>query len=313
VFSLNLRRSAVPYVLFIGLLFGSSLVVSRFSVGQFDPRAYTSLRLAIAASLHLAAYLFIGSRAWPRSFYLWKHAAVLGVIGTAIPMTSVILGLQYQSSGVTSLLLTLNPAVTIILAEIFLQDENLTRMKVVGVLVAFAGAGLLLMRGETGLASFAQADWRGYAWTGVGILSSAVGSIYAKRSLGDADGFDVASVRMFSAALAVNLVTFATVGYDLSRVVNSGYAALAYATFSTFFGFIVSFRIIQRFGATVSSQTSYIIPIVATTCGALFLGERVTWPMVAGMAVIFLGLGLLNWKGGAERLRGFYGIRRYPG
>ena len=78
-------------------------------------------------------------------------------------------------------------------------------------------------------------------------------------------------------------------------------------------GFIVSFRIIQRFGATVSSQTSYIIPIVATTCGALFLGERVTWPMVAGMAVIFLGLGLLNWKGGAERLRGFYGIRRYPG
>jgi len=310
---LNLRHSAVPYVLFIGLLFGSSLVVSRFSVGQFDPRVYTSLRLAIAAGLHLAAYLFIGSRAWPRSLYLWKHAAVLGIIGTAIPMTSVILGLQYQSSGVTSLLLTLNPAITVVLAEIFLQDENLTRMKVVGVLIAFLGAGLLLLRGETGLASFAQADWRGYAWTGLGILSSAVGGVYAKRFLGEADGFDVASVRMFSAAIAINLIVIFTVGYDLSRVVNSGYVALAYATFSTFFGFIISFRIIQRFGATVSSQTSYIIPIVAATCGALFLGEIVTWPMVAGMAVIFLGLALLNWKGGAERLRGFYGIRRYPG
>lgn len=310
---MNLRRSAAPYVLFIGLLFGSSLVVSRFSVGQFDPRVYTSLRLAIAALLHLSAYLFIGARAWPRSLYLWKHAAILGVIGTAIPMTSVILGLQYQSSGVTSLLLTLNPAVTIILAEIFLQDENLSRQKVLGVLVAFAGAGLLLVRGETGLSSFAQADWRGYAWTGVGILASAAGSVYAKRFLGNADGFDVASVRMFAAAVAVNLVTIVTVGYDLSRVVNSGYVALAYATFSTFFGFIVSFRIIQRFGATVSSQTSYIIPIVATTCGALFLGERVSWLMVAGMGVIFLGLGLLNWKGGTERLRGLYGIRRYPG
>ncbi|MFZ1752495.1 MAG: DMT family transporter [Caldilineaceae bacterium] len=310
---MNLRGSAVPYVLFIGLLFGSSLVVSRFSVGQFDPRVYTSLRLLIAASLHLTAYLFIGSRVWPRSLYLWKHAAVLGVIGTAIPMTSVILGLQYQSSGVTSLLLTLNPAVTVILAELFPQDENLTRMKVVGVGVAFAGAGLLLVRGETGLASFAQADWRGYAWTGLGIFSSAVGSVYAKRFLGKEDGFDVASVRMFSAALTVNLVTIATVGYDLSRVVNSGYVALAYATFSTFFGFIVSFRIIQRFGATVSSQTSYIIPIVAATCGSLFLSERVTWLMIGGMVVIFLGLALLNWKGGADRLRGFYGIRRYPG
>lgn len=310
---MNLRNSAAPYVLFLGLLFGSSLVVSRFSVGQFDPRVYTSLRLAIAAALHLAAYLFIGARAWPRSLHLWKHAAVLGVIGTAIPMTSVILGLQYQSSGVTSLLLTLNPAITVVLAEIFLQDENLTRMKVTGVLIAFAGAGLLLVRGETGLASFAQADWRGYAWTGVGILSSAAGGVYAKRFLGSADGFDVASVRMFAAAIAVNLVTFATVGYDLSRVMTSGHLALAYATFATFFGFIVSFYIIQRFGATVSSQTAYIIPIVAATCGALFLDETVTWLMIAGMAIIFLGLGLLNWKGGAERLRGFYGIRRYPG
>jgi drug/metabolite transporter (DMT)-like permease len=158
---LNLRGSAIPYVLLLGLLFGSSLVVSRFSVGQFDPRVYTSLRLLIAASLHLAAYAVVGSRTWPRSLYLWKHAIVLGIIGTAIPMTSVILGLQYQSSGVTSLLLTLNPAITIVLAEIFLQDENLNRMKVLGVIIAFAGAGLLLLRGETGLASFVQADWRG--------------------------------------------------------------------------------------------------------------------------------------------------------
>jgi len=310
---LNLRRSAVPYVLLIGLLFGSSLVVSRFSVGQFDPRVYTSLRLLIAASLHLATYLVSGSRPWPRSLYLWKHAAVLGVIGSAVPMTTIIWGLQYQSSGVTSLLLTLNPAITVVLAEFFLHDESLSRSKAAGVIIAFAGAGLLLVRGETGLTAFAQADWRGYAWTGVGILSSSVSGVYAKRYLGRADGFDVASVRMFTAALAVNLLTITTAGYDLSRVVSSGYLALAYATFVTFFGFIVSFRIIQRFGATVSSQTSYIIPIVAATLGSFFLDETVTWLMVAGMGVIFLGLALLNWKGGTERLRGFYGIRRYPG
>jgi drug/metabolite transporter (DMT)-like permease len=75
--------------------------------------------------------------------------------------------------------------------------------------------------------------------------------------LGNADGFDVASVRMFSAALVINLITLFTVGYDLSRVVSSGYLALSYATFVTFFGFILSFYMIQRFGATVSSQTSY--------------------------------------------------------
>ncbi len=33
-------RHALPCVLLLGMVFGSRLVVSRFSVGQFDPRTY---------------------------------------------------------------------------------------------------------------------------------------------------------------------------------------------------------------------------------------------------------------------------------
>ncbi|MCB0117127.1 MAG: DMT family transporter [Caldilineaceae bacterium] len=289
-------RHSLPFVLLLGTIFGSSLVVSRFSVGQYDPRTYIALRLTIAAVLHLVAYLFTARRL-PRGRSLWIHAAVLGIIGSAMPMTAVISSLQYQSSGVTSLLMTLNPVVTLILAQIFLQDESMTWGKSFGVMVAFSGAILLFVQGETGLAGFTQADWRGYMWSGAGVVASASGSIYARRFLRHGDSFDVASIRMFSASLVMVAVAWSTVGFDLSRVDIRGVGALVYASvLGTFVAFLLSFYIIKRFGATASSQTSYVMPVASTVLGSLLLGEQVTANMLAGMALIFSGLALLNWR-----------------
>ena len=287
--------SANLHVLLLGVLFGSSLVVSRFSVGQFLPREYVALRLAIAALLHLSAYLLWSRRPWPRDLSLWLRAGLLGVVGSALPMTAIVSSLQYQSSGVSGLLLTLNPVVVVLLAQFFLEDEPLTWNRLLGALVAFGGAGLLLMRGESGLAEFARADWRGYAWIGVGVTASASSSVYARRFLRHDDSFDVATIRMVVAGLITLGVVGANGGFHLARVGPSGVAALAYGSvIGAFLAFLVSLRIVQRFGATPLAQVSYVIPVMSTILGALFLGEQVTGIMLVGMGVIFAGIALLN-------------------
>lgn len=295
---------AIPYVLLLGFLFGSSLVVSRFSVGQYAPLTYISLRLLLAALGHLAIYGLMRPRRWPTEPRLWLLAGGLGVLGSAIPMTAIVSSLQYQSSGVTSLLLTLNPVATVLMAQLFLQDEPLTVRKLAGAVIAFGGAGVLLLRGESGLAQFAQADWRGYAWVGVGVLASASGSVYARRFLRHANAWDVASIRMMAAALVMLPITGWTVGYDLSRVNWQGYAALGYAALvGTFLAMWLSFTIVKRFGATPASQTSYVMPVVSTLLGAALLGEQITHGMILGMGVIFAGLSLLNSRGPTGRGR----------
>ena len=122
-----MRPKAIPYVVLLGFLWGSTLVVSRFSVGQYDPRTYISLRLLIAASAHLIVYAISGwiiaERPWPRKARLWGRASIFGIFGTAVSMTCIVSSLQYQSSGVTALLLTLGPVVTVVLAQFFLPDE----------------------------------------------------------------------------------------------------------------------------------------------------------------------------------------------
>ena len=150
---------AVPYVILLGFLFGSTLIASRFSVGQFQPTTYIGLRMLLASLGHVAFYaVSYRQRVWPKDRRLWRHAALLGIFGTAVPMTSIVTSLQYQSAGLTAVLLTTGPAITVLLAHFFLADESLTWRKSTGIALALGGALLLTLRGESGLPDVSQAS-----------------------------------------------------------------------------------------------------------------------------------------------------------
>jgi drug/metabolite transporter (DMT)-like permease len=286
---------SLPYIVFLGFLFGSTLIASRFSVGQFSPTTYIWLRLALASLGHLAVYALLTRRKWPRDRQLWQRAAFLGVAGTAIPMTGIVSSLVYQSSGVTSMLLTSGPAFTVLMAHFTLGDERLTVRKSAGVALALSGALLLAILGESGLPDVARASPLGYGLVLGAMVFASAGTIYARKYLQPYDAFDVASIRMFAAALAVMPLSLLFVGFDLGEVNTNGFLALGWAAVvGTFAGQLLAFYIIQRFGATPSALTAYVIPIIASIGGALVLDEAITPGMLAAMVLIVLGISLLN-------------------
>ena len=243
------------------------------------------------ASLGYSAFYLLGRRRWPREKRLWGHATVLGVFGTAAPMLGIVGSLQYQSSGVTAILITLGPALTVLMAHVFLPDETLTRRKTLGVLLAFGGGLLLAIRGETGLPGVGQASPIGYGLViGAMVCGSGV-TIYARRFMQNLDEFDVASVRMFSATVVVLPATVLALGLDLSRVDVAGVLVLGYAAFAgTFLTMLLSFVVVRRFGATASAMVSYVVPVFSSLGGMLLLDERITLTMIVGMVLIGLGL-----------------------
>lgn len=286
---------AFPYIILLAFLFGSTLVVSRFSVGQFQPTTYVSLRLVLASLGHITIYLLSRQRKWPTSPRVWGHAAVLGIFATAVPMTAIVTSLQYQSSGITAVLITTSPAITVLLAHFFLADEPLTRQKGVGVILALGGALLLALLGESGLPDVSRANPLGYILVMGAMICASAATIYARKYMQDLDTVEVASVRMWVAALVVTPLSLLLVGFDLSQVTGRGYSALLYAALiGTFSGMMLAFYNIKRFGATASAITAYIIPVVATLGGILFLGETITITMMIGMGLIIAGIALLN-------------------
>lgn len=271
------------------------MVVSRFSLGQFDPTTYIGIRMIISSVMALLVYAIATGRRLPRDFEVWKRASLLGVFGTAVPMVCVISALQYQSSGVTSLLLATGPALTVCLAHFILPDELLNRRKAFGVTLALGGALLLAISGEDGLPEASASASTGYLLVLVAMVFSAVMIIYARKYLRGYDAYDVGSIRIFTTALAVTPFSLLTVGFDVSAVDGAGVLALIYsAVVGTFLGLLLSFYNIKRFGATPAVMTTYIIPIVAGIGGVLFLGEEITGTMLVGMVIIVGGIALLQ-------------------
>jgi drug/metabolite transporter (DMT)-like permease len=268
-------------------------------VEQLHPTTFIGLRMVLAGLGHLAAYTLFnnGRRHWPRDPYLWKHAAILGVFGTAVPMVTIVSSLQYLSAGLAGVMLTAGPAITVLVAHFALADEPLTLNKMAGIALALGGATLLALRGESGLPDVSQANPLGFGLILLALVAGGGMTVYARKYMRNFDAFDVASIRMGVAALTVMPLSLLFVGFDLSRVTAQGYFALGYAALvGTFSGMLLSFYNIKRFGATAGAMSEYVIPIVAASGGVLILGEHVTLGMLTGMVLIAGGITLINQR-----------------
>lgn len=292
---------ALPYISLLATFWGTTLVVSRFSLGQFESLTYVALRILVAALAYVVILIARGKRQFPRGREYWQHGAMLGVFSTAVPMTCIVLSLQYQSSGVTGLILTLGPAITVLLAHFLLPDEKLNRRKAAGIALALSGGALLILLGENGLPNVSETNPLGYLFVLIALCSGSIMIIYTRKYMRNLGSTRVSSVRMWVAALILIPLANYFAGFDLSQANSGGFVAVLYAgLIGTFAGMLLDFHNIKRFGATASAMVSVLIPIVAIITGALFLGEAITPGMIMAMVLIIGGVVIVNFGGDPE-------------
>ena len=89
-------------------------------------------------------------------------------------------------------------------------------------------------------------------------------------------------------------------------------ALLALAVFGTSLGYFIYFRLLARAGPTNLLLVTLLVPVGATVTGAVFLEEAVTPAALGGMALIFLGLAVIDGRplAWARRLKRDRGLSR---
>ena len=298
-----MHTKALPYVVLLSLFWGTNAVASRFGVGQFDPFLFILLRLAIA-TLFFVPTLMWQQGGFPTDRSLLKKAALSGLIGVAIPFPTFIYSLQYQSTGIATLYVTLFPVMVAIGAHFFLPDEKMTRYKFVGVILALCGTLFLAVRGESGLADVGRASPLGFILVTTGLLFETINTMFVRRKMKKTDPMQVTAIRLLTASIVLFFVTFAVGDFSLAAVNTAGYLSLAYAALiGALGGQFMAFYIQNRFSATAFSLTSFLVPVVATVFGALLLDEILTWAMGVGVLFIGSGLYLINYMKAADRTK----------
>lgn len=140
-------------LLFCVTLWGSNFVFGSMLVKEFPPLFLADVRL-VFTSLFLLSYAWITKKfvkIKPRELGL---LILLGLIGTLANQTAYFNGLLTTDATTASLILSMSPIVTAILASLFLKEQFTRRMKIGSVLalmgtfcVVGVGAGLSISKG----------------------------------------------------------------------------------------------------------------------------------------------------------------------
>ncbi len=280
-------------LLFLSLIWGGSFFLTGIAVRGLEPLTLVAVRISVAAVVLWAVVLARGSRI-PRAPRIWGAFLVMGALNNAVPFFLIAWGQQSIPSGLASILNATTPLFTVLIGAAFLADERASARKFAGVLMGLAGVavkmGLDTFAGQ-GHALLPQLAVLGAA------LSYAFAGAYGRRFR--RMGLDpiLAAAGMVSGAWVI-ITPSALLLEGVPQGVAAPYwlAAITIGIFGTGLAYIIYFNILARAGATSISLVTFLVPVSAILLGWLFLDEILGPAHAIGMAMIALGLMLIDGR-----------------
>jgi len=288
-----MRQRDLVDLLLLAMLWGGSFLFMRIAAPDFGPVAMVETRVAVAALVLFAIVLRQGGT---RELGVnWRALTVVGAFNSAIPFTLFGYAILSISAGFGAILNATSPLFGAVLAYVWLR-ERLPWLRVVGLMVGFAGVALLVWGKPS---SQVSGDGWAIAAALCGGLSYGIAPNFIRRNLSRVPPLVIAAGSQIAAALL--LLPIAVVLWPQHNPSAGAWAAaIVLGIASTGLAYILYFRLIRNIGPTRAIAVTFLVPAFGMLWGALFLGETVTASMLAGCAVILFGTALATGVIGAR-------------
>lgn len=298
------RSSRIDWLLFVllGFFWGSSYLFIKIGVDEgLPPFTLVTLRLFIGFLL-LATVVTIAREPLPRDLRTYGHLVVMGAVNIVIPFSLITWAELTVDSALAAILTAPVPLGVIIIAAIFLRDEQITINRLVGLAVGFVGVAILVGFDP---ASVAAGDLAGEIALLGATLSYACGAVYSRRNI---RGLRPMIPAIFQVSFALIMVAVLALVFErptevIPRMSLEALFAVAWlGLFGSGLAYLVFFRLLGRWGATRTSMVAYLLPVFGIALGALVLNEPVDLRLIVGTALVIGGVALVNSKYGAKPL-----------
>lgn len=276
-------------LLALAVLWGSAFLLNEIVLAALPPTVLVASRVLIAAAL-VYGYLRLTGDTLPAPGRKWWPMIVLALFGNLLPFQLVAWAQQHIDSSLAGVLMAVMPLFVLTLAHYFVPGARLTLYRAGGFVLGFAGVVTIIGpdfgRGFDGNLAL----WGAIAALGAA-LSYSISAIYARR-LGAGD-----PVRRSAGTLIVaSLLSLPAAAVDVPAATTPGLGAivalLVLGLLTTGLATLLYFRLVQGPGPTFISLVNYLVPAWAVVAGAVFLDEALSLTMIAGLALILLGIAL---------------------
>ena len=281
-------------VLLAILFWGISFVATRAVVQQISPITLIFMRAALG-SLLLVGILTARGRAWipPRS--AWPPLLLMGFIGVALHGLLQAYALQLTSAVNSGWLIGLTPIWSAILAAIHLRERFPPR-KLLGLFVGFAGAVLVVTRGQIAGGVLALPSTRGDLMILASTVNWAVYSVVGRPTLKR-----LGSLVSTTCALVVGwaLLTipfvFSRAWGDFARLDGIGWLSVLFlGVFCSGLGYLWWYSALEKIETSRVAAFLYLEPLVTLAAAVVLLGETVGAMTIVGGLLLIGGVALVE-------------------
>ncbi|MBW2514704.1 MAG: DMT family transporter [Deltaproteobacteria bacterium] len=296
-------------LLLTAIFWGGTFIAGRALSDHVAPFSAAFLRFVIASIPLLILTYRMEGRFPPIQKEKLFYLLLLGLTGVFSYNVFFFKGLRLIHAGRASLIIANNP-IFIAMASFFLFKEKLNAVKIVGILVSVTGAMIAISRGNL-QGMLTESFGFGDLFIFLAVLSWVTYSLIGKRVMQDVSAIEAVTyasvtgaVMLFPAALAEGMPT------DIFNYTLSNWFSLLYlGIFGTVLGFVWYYEGIKKIGPSKASLFINFVPISAIVLAFLFLDEPITLSLLAGAAMVSLGVYLTN-TGSLFQLRSFVSAQK---
>ncbi|MFO0994492.1 MAG: DMT family transporter [Hyphomicrobiales bacterium] len=276
-------------LLFTMIVWGVGPVFIRTVALDLGPDNALVIRYVIVSIVYLSGLLILGG--WRIAPGDWPRLLVVSWVGMLGYNLGSTFGFQHVPAGIGGLIIGTQPLLIALLAALIAR-ERLTPATILGLIVAFIGTGMLfwndLMTATEGsplLKGGFLIFMSGVAWAVYVVLAKPLIQTYGAYPV-SAISIALATLPMLLMASSDTIETVRTMAWrDWANMFYLAVISTLIATITWNFG-------ASRLPSAAAAAFLYLVPVIAVVAGALMLDEPISLNILAGGALILLGVAI---------------------
>lgn len=273
------------------------------AINRIGSLSVNFLRLLISLLLLIPTILIFNI--WETiSLRQWILLMMSGIIGLSVGDALFFKSLEYLSPRIGTLVTSLSPAISAIMAYFFLT-ERISFINVTGMIIALSGVMIVVLKKEenTGNAKNSHELNKGLMYAFLYTLGQGGGIILARFAYdeGRVNSITATAIRIFPAALVllpfflikVKSVKPKVVFQNDKKIFNNVFIA---TVLSAYIGMVLMLVSVTQTSIAVASTIMGTVPIIQLIISKYYFKERLTFRSYAGAFINVAGIFILFWK-----------------
>lgn len=285
--------AAIAVAIFINALWGGNPIAVKIGLEAFPPFWSAFLRFSIGALCIAGWAAATGVRLWP-FVHEWKDLMWLSALfGVQIAIMNI--GIDMSNGATSAVLISMFPLFAAGLSHFFVPGDRLTVLKMLGLVAAFSGAIVIVLRGD--LDALATGVNAGDLIVLLSAFLLACRLVLTANLLRRMETARVVFWQMVIALPAFFAIAGAWETVVLEEVTWAATMGLLYqGIVIAGFGFVVNALLYRRYDPSVIVGFGFVSPVTGVLLGVWLLGDAADTSLLAGTAGIGIGLILLTMR-----------------